>query len=189
MGQKVNPYGFRLGITTDWKSRWFADKEYTNYLIEDWKIRDYLLTQLPHAAISRVEVERTRDRLRVALGVLDLEDVELHLLAGELLQLAAQAVGLGATATDDDARTRGVDVDADPVTGALDLDLGDAGPLHALGEQLADGDVLADVRLVELVGVPPRLVVGGDAEAEAVRVDPLAHQAFPFFRFFVAALA
>ena len=66
MGQKVNPYGFRLGVTTDWKSRWFADRqEYADYLIEDWKIRDYLMTQLPHAAISRVEVERTRDRLRV----------------------------------------------------------------------------------------------------------------------------
>src|SRR5437763_7957231 len=65
MGQKVNPYGFRLGITTDWKSRWFSEKEHTDYLIEDWKIRDYLMTQLPHAAISRIEVERTRDRLRV----------------------------------------------------------------------------------------------------------------------------
>ena len=66
MGQKVNPYGFRLGVTTDWKSRWFADrKEYGDYVIEDWKIRDYLMTQLPHAAISRIEVERTRDRLRV----------------------------------------------------------------------------------------------------------------------------
>jgi small subunit ribosomal protein S3 len=66
MGQKVNPYGFRLGITTDWKSRWFADhKEYTDSLIEDWKIRDYLRRQLPHAAVSRVEIERTRDRLRV----------------------------------------------------------------------------------------------------------------------------
>src|SRR4051794_13659885 len=65
MGQKVNPYGFRLGITTDWKSRWFSDREYKAYLIEDWKIRDYLMRQLPHAAISRVEVERTRDRLRV----------------------------------------------------------------------------------------------------------------------------
>jgi small subunit ribosomal protein S3 len=65
MGQKVNPYGFRLGVTTDWKSRWFSDKEYTDYLIEDWHIRDYLMTQLPHAAISRVEIERTRDRLRV----------------------------------------------------------------------------------------------------------------------------
>ena len=65
MGQKVNPYGFRLGVTTDWKSRWFADKEYGAYVIEDWKIRNYLMTQLPHAAISRIEVERTRDRLRV----------------------------------------------------------------------------------------------------------------------------
>ena len=50
MGQKVNPYGFRLGITTDWKSRWFSDREYRDYLIEDWQIRDYLTTQLPHAA-------------------------------------------------------------------------------------------------------------------------------------------
>jgi small subunit ribosomal protein S3 len=65
MGQKVNPYGFRLGITTDWKSRWFSDREYTDYLIEDWKIRDYIMKLLPQAAISRIEVERTRDRLRV----------------------------------------------------------------------------------------------------------------------------
>jgi len=66
MGQKVNPYGFRLGITTDWKSRWFAeDAEYRDSLIEDWKIRDYLRRQLERAAVSRVEIERTRDRLRV----------------------------------------------------------------------------------------------------------------------------
>ena len=66
MGQKVNPYGFRLGITTEWKSRWFASRqEYVDYVIEDWKIRDFIMTQLPNAAISRVEVERTRDRLRV----------------------------------------------------------------------------------------------------------------------------
>ncbi len=66
MGQKVNPYGFRLGVTTDWKSRWFADRqEYADNVIEDWKIRDFFNTELPHAAISRVEVERTRDRLQV----------------------------------------------------------------------------------------------------------------------------
>lgn len=66
MGQKVNPYGFRLGVITDWKSRWFADrKDYVGYVVEDWNIRNYLMTQLPHAAISRIEVERTRDRLRV----------------------------------------------------------------------------------------------------------------------------
>ena len=66
MGQKVNPYGFRLGITTDWKSRWFATRrEYSENLIQDYRVREYLMTELPHAAISRVEVERTRDRIRV----------------------------------------------------------------------------------------------------------------------------
>jgi small subunit ribosomal protein S3 len=65
MGQKVNPYGFRLGVTTDWKSRWFTDREYQDYVIEDWKIRNYLTKQLERAAVSRIEVERTRDRLRV----------------------------------------------------------------------------------------------------------------------------
>ncbi|MCX6511933.1 MAG: 30S ribosomal protein S3 [Actinobacteria bacterium] len=65
MGQKVNPYGFRLGITTDWKSRWFEERQYKEFVIEDWKIRDYLMRQLETAAVSRIEVERTRDRLRV----------------------------------------------------------------------------------------------------------------------------
>ncbi len=66
MGQKVHPNGFRLGVTTEWKSRWFADRqEYADNVIQDWQIRDFLFTELPHAAISRVEVERTRDRLRV----------------------------------------------------------------------------------------------------------------------------
>src|SRR5207302_321459 len=65
MGQKVNPYGFRLGVTTDWKSRWFNDREYQDYLIEDWKIRHYLMSQLERAAVSRIEIERTRDRLRI----------------------------------------------------------------------------------------------------------------------------
>jgi small subunit ribosomal protein S3 len=65
MGQKVNPYGFRLGVTTDWKSRWFEERNYREFVIEDWKIRDYLNGQLETAAVSRIEVERTRDRLRV----------------------------------------------------------------------------------------------------------------------------
>src|SRR5213594_4098828 len=68
MGQKVNPYGFRLGIVTDWKSRWFADREYTDYLSDDVQIRKYLDAQLRRAAVSRVEIERTRDRHRPAGG-------------------------------------------------------------------------------------------------------------------------
>ncbi|MDH4277787.1 MAG: 30S ribosomal protein S3 [Acidimicrobiia bacterium] len=66
MGQKVHPYGYRLGITTDWKSRWIADRqEYRDYLLEDHHIRKYLMDELPNAAISRIEVERTRDKLQV----------------------------------------------------------------------------------------------------------------------------
>jgi small subunit ribosomal protein S3 len=65
MGQKVNPYGFRLGVTTDWKSRWFSEREYREYLTEDWKIRDFVMGALPDAAISRIEIERTRDKVRV----------------------------------------------------------------------------------------------------------------------------
>ena len=65
MGQKVNPYGFRLGVTTDWKSRWFDDRNYQDSVVEDWEVRDYLMSQLEAAAVSRIEIERTRDRLRV----------------------------------------------------------------------------------------------------------------------------
>jgi small subunit ribosomal protein S3 len=65
MGQKINPYGFRLGVSTDWKSRWFSEREYKQYLTEDWQIRQAIMERLESAAISRIEIERTRDKLRV----------------------------------------------------------------------------------------------------------------------------
>lgn len=65
MGQKINPHGFRLGITTDWKSRWYADKQYKDYVKEDVAIRKLLATGLERAGIADVEIERTRDRVRV----------------------------------------------------------------------------------------------------------------------------
>jgi len=65
MGQKDNPYGFRLGVTTEWTSRWFSERDYTDYLTEDWKVRNYIMGLLPDAAISRIEIERTRDKLRI----------------------------------------------------------------------------------------------------------------------------
>ena len=65
MGQKINPYGFRLGISTDHKSRWYADKLYSSYIGEDVKIRRLLTKGLERAGISSVEIERTRDRVRV----------------------------------------------------------------------------------------------------------------------------
>ncbi|RRJ86717.1 30S ribosomal protein S3 [Gulosibacter macacae] len=70
MGQKINPYGFRLGITTDHRSRWFADstkpgQRYADYVKEDIRIRNYLTESLDRAGVSNIEIERTRDRVRV----------------------------------------------------------------------------------------------------------------------------
>ena len=65
MGQKVNPHGFRLGVTTDFKSRWYADKLYKDYVKEDVAIRRMLTQGMERAGISKVEIERTRDRVRV----------------------------------------------------------------------------------------------------------------------------
>src|SRR6476660_86546 len=70
MGQKVNPYGFRLGITTDHVSRWFSDstkpgQRYADYVAEDIRIRKLLQSNLDRAGVSNIEIERTRDRVRV----------------------------------------------------------------------------------------------------------------------------
>ncbi len=65
MGQKIHPHGLRLGITSDWKTHWFADKDYANYVAEDIKIRNYLNKGLERAGIADVVIERTRDRVRV----------------------------------------------------------------------------------------------------------------------------
>ena len=70
MGQKVNPYGFRLGVTTDHVSRWFADstkkgQRYADYVAEDIKVRALLTQRLDRAGVSHIEIERTRDRVRV----------------------------------------------------------------------------------------------------------------------------
>ena len=58
MGQKINPYGFRLGVTTEWKSRWFSERQFKDFLTEDWKIRRALMSKLESAAVSRIEIER-----------------------------------------------------------------------------------------------------------------------------------
>ncbi len=65
MGQKTHPYVFRLGLVTDWKSRWYSDREYTDLVNEDWRIRDYLDGELVRGAVSRIDIERTRDKVVV----------------------------------------------------------------------------------------------------------------------------
>ena len=65
MGQKVHPYGFRLGVINNWKSRWIADKEYPDLVLEDIKIREYLRGRLANAAVSKIEIERKAKELSV----------------------------------------------------------------------------------------------------------------------------
>ncbi|MGA0851083.1 MAG: 30S ribosomal protein S3, partial [Candidatus Nanopelagicaceae bacterium] len=67
MGQKINPHGFRLGITTEYKSRWYADKLYKDYVKEDVMIRRLMEKNMERAGVSRIEIERTRDRVRIDL--------------------------------------------------------------------------------------------------------------------------
>jgi len=67
LGQKVNPIGLRLNITRTWDSIWYADKDYSTYLIEDQKIRKYLKKRLYHAGLSKTTIERTGDKIRVKL--------------------------------------------------------------------------------------------------------------------------
>jgi len=70
MGQKVNPHGLRVGIIKDWNSKWYADtknEEFSNNLVEDYNIRKYLKKRLKDANISKIDIERTRDRVKVAV--------------------------------------------------------------------------------------------------------------------------
>ena len=105
MGQKVNPYGFRLGVTTDHKSRWFADstkvgQRYRDYVTEDIKIRHLLTTRLDRAGVSRVEIERTRDRVRVDIHtarpglVIGRRGAEAEAIRADLEKLTAKQIQL-----------------------------------------------------------------------------------------------
>jgi len=67
MGQKVNPHGLRVGIIKDWDSRWYAEKDFADNLVEDYNIRTYLKKRLYNSGISRIEIERASDRLKVII--------------------------------------------------------------------------------------------------------------------------
>ncbi|MDQ3105961.1 MAG: 30S ribosomal protein S3, partial [Actinomycetota bacterium] len=100
MGQKVNPNGFRLGISTDHKSRWYAGDLYRAYVGEDVKIRRLLSKGMDRAGISKVEIERTRDRVRVDIHtarpgiVIGRRGAEAERIRGELENLTAKQVQL-----------------------------------------------------------------------------------------------
>jgi len=90
LGQKVHPIGFRLGIHRNWDSRWFASKEYSSFVLEDHNIRKFLKKRLLQAGVSRVEIERAANKVRIKLHtarpglVIGKKGVEIESLKREL---------------------------------------------------------------------------------------------------------
>ena len=100
MGQKVNPLGLRLNITRTWDSIWYADKEYSTYLIEDQKIKKFLKKRLQHAGLSKVKIERTGEQVRIKLFtarpgiVIGKKGAEIEILKKELEKLITRKVSI-----------------------------------------------------------------------------------------------
>jgi small subunit ribosomal protein S3 len=98
LGQKVHPHGFRLGITRTWDSRWYSQREFGDFLIEDLKIRDYIKKRLAQASISRTEIERAAGKIRVIIHtarpgiVIGPKGAEIEKLRREILQLTEKEV-------------------------------------------------------------------------------------------------
>ena len=100
MGQKVSPTGFRLGITEDWRSRWFADKDYATNLENDLAIRAFLDKELARAAVARVEIERAGDKTKVIVTtarpgvVIGKKGAEIDALRKKLQKIATGTVSV-----------------------------------------------------------------------------------------------
>src|SRR6201990_692770 len=90
MGQKVHPYGFRLGVTKPWRSRWFVERDYDKLLLEDVKLKDELKDKLKSAGVSSVEIERRGNKLRIIIRtarpgiIIGRKGAEIDKLKGEL---------------------------------------------------------------------------------------------------------
>jgi small subunit ribosomal protein S3 len=98
LGQKVNPIGLRLGIVKTWESRWYADKNYSNYILEDYNIRKYVKEKLYHAGVSRIEIERSSKLIRLRIHtarpgiVIGKKGAEISQLKKEIEKLVSNEV-------------------------------------------------------------------------------------------------
>ena len=98
MGQKVNPHGLRVGVIKDWDSKWYADAEFSDYLVEDYNIRKYLKKKLYAAGVSKIEIERTSDRVKVIIYtakpgvVIGKGGAEIEVTKAELAKLTGKKV-------------------------------------------------------------------------------------------------
>jgi small subunit ribosomal protein S3 len=98
VGQKVNPVGLRLGIVRTWESRWYGGKEYANYILEDYQIRNFIKKRLYHAGIAKIEIERSSKRIRLRIFtarpgiVIGKKGSEIEQLKKELEKIISQEV-------------------------------------------------------------------------------------------------
>ena len=98
MGQKVNPNGFRVGVIRDWQAKWYADKDFSKFLAEDIKIREFIAKQLTDASVSTVEIERAANRVNISIHtakpgmVIGKGGSEVEKLRNQLNQLTGKRV-------------------------------------------------------------------------------------------------
>jgi len=123
LGQKVNPIGLRLGIVKTWDSRWYAEKVYSKFLQEDILIRRYIKEKLHHAGISKVEIERTANRAKIAIRaarpgiIIGQKGAEIEKLQKELQKMAQREISINIQ------EVRRVEVDATLVAENIALQL------------------------------------------------------------------
>ncbi len=156
MGQKVNPIGFRTGITLDWKSRWYAPKAaYGEFLIEDCKVRQYVDERLnrrpPYAAVSKVEIERTRNEVRVVLHtarpglVIGPKGAEVDKLREELEDLIDRKINLNVV------EVKQPDLDAQLVAEAIGEQLKKRGSFRRIMKMRADATMQGGAKGVRIL--------------------------------------
>ena len=100
MGQKVNPHGLRVGVIKDWDSKWYADAEFSEYLVEDYNIRKFLKKKLYSAGVAKIEIERASDKLKVIIHtakpgvVIGKAGAEIDKLKAEIQQYTTKKLNL-----------------------------------------------------------------------------------------------
>lgn len=100
MGQKVNPKGFRIGVIKTWDSNWYADRDYTDLLHEDYKVRKYIKDRFFAAGVSKVEIHRTGNRLRVTIHtakpgiIIGRGGQEVEILKADLIKMTGKSVNI-----------------------------------------------------------------------------------------------
>jgi len=100
VGQKVNPHGLRIGIIKDWDSKWFADKDYEKFLLEDIKIREFIKEKLFLSGIARVQIERASQKTRISIYtakpgmVIGRQGSNIELLKGDLKKMTDSSIDI-----------------------------------------------------------------------------------------------